>query len=123
MDWNKILMCLMEAVISLAVPFLFALLRSKIKNETALKLVAQAEELVKQTVWAVEQTIVKPAKELEVWDDEAKAQAFAACKDQVLDLLNENLLDAIQLVYSDLDTWLDAQIEGQVNRLSLEQHG
>lgn len=66
MDWvyilNEILPIIVKTVVTVAIPLVFTLIRSKVKNDTALKLVNQAELLAINCVNTVEQTMVIPMK-------------------------------------------------------------
>lgn len=105
MDWTKICSCLLEAVISIAIPLLFALLRTKIKNETALKLINQAETVAINCVMLIEQTYVIPLKERGQWDSTSQLVAYEDCKKQLLAMLTEEMIAAITTVYADVDEW------------------
>ena len=62
MDWKDLLIYIIQTlcglVITVGIPFLFTLLRKKIKDEKLARLLTRVENIVKQTVILINQTYV-----------------------------------------------------------------
>lgn len=125
MNWinllNEILPILIKAIITIAIPLTFSLIRSKVKNTTVINLITQAELLAINCVNTVEQTMVIPMKNSGVWNAKAAAEAFEVCKTELLSNLSEATIEAIKTVYNDIDAWAKSQIEAQVLTLRIEE--
>lgn len=117
MDWSSILTAIMEMVITIAIPYVFIMIKSKVKNDLAINLIDCAQRLVIDTVTMIEQTYVIPMKNADQWDDAAAKAAFAICKQNLEQLLSNATIDAIETVHGSLDAWLKIQIESAVHNL------
>ena len=118
MEWNEILVLVLRAIItvvvSVGVPMLVKHLQSKINSDTADKLVAEAGEIVKKAVIAVDQTYVDSLKNSNAFTREAQETALAQCKETVLALLNDEAKKAVVNSCGDIETWLTVMIEAAV---------
>lgn len=90
-------------------------IKEKISNETAQKYIDMATETIKSCVIATNQTYVESLKAQEKFDAEAQEKAFALTYSAVLNLLTEEAKEYLQEVYGDLDEFLTARIEAEVN--------
>lgn len=124
MDWKDLLIYIIQTlcglVITVGIPFLFALLRKKVKDEKLARLLTRVENIVKQTVILVNQTYVDALKEEGLFDKQAQKIAFDMCKEKVLDMLNDEAITAIEETFCDYEEWLRTLIEAYVRENKLE---
>ena len=62
----------------------------------------------------VNQTFVDNLKKAGCFDDEAQRIAFKKAKDVVLDTMSESTYRWLEKTFSDLDSWLEVQIESSI---------
>lgn len=124
MDWKDLLIYVIQTlcglVITVGIPFLFALLRKKIKDEKLARLISRVENIVSKTVILVNQTYVDALKEADMFDAEAQKAAFDICKEKVLSMLNEESIKAIAETFGDFDEWIRTLIEAYVRENKME---
>lgn len=124
MDWKDLLIYIIQTlcglVITVGIPFLFTLLRKKIKDEKLARLLSRVENIVKQTVILVNQTYVDALKEEGLFDKEAQKAAFEMCKEKVLAMLNDEAIVAIAETFGDYEEWIRTLIEAYVRENKLE---
>lgn len=77
-----------------------------------------AEGTVINVVQAIESSIVKAAKYKGEWTPEKKKEAFDEAMKLILAQLTVGAKDAIQVLYGDLNKWLETQIEQNVLLIS-----
>lgn len=119
MDWEQVVVYLIEAIcatiVSVAIPYLANLLKQKVKNDKLVKWIEIAEGIVNKAVLTVKQTYVDGLKkDGKFGADEAK-EAFESAKTQILAQLNETAKSAIIEAYGDIDDWIRSQIEANVS--------
>lgn len=124
MDWKDLLIYVIQTlcglVITVGIPFLFTLLRKKIKDEKLARLISRVENLVSKTVILVNQTYVDALKEEGLFDKEAQKAAFEMCKEKVLAMLNDEAIVAIAETFGDYEEWIRTLIEAYVRENKLE---
>lgn len=124
MDWKDLLIYIIQTlcglVITVGIPFLFTLLRKKIKDEKLARLLTRVENIVKQTVILINQTYVDALKEEGLFDKEAQKAAFEMCKEKVLAMLNDEAIVAIAETFGDYEEWIRTLIEAYVRENKLE---
>ena len=124
MDWKDLLIYIIQTlcglVITVGIPFLFSLLRKKIKDEKLARLLSRVENIVKQTVILINQTYVDALKEEGLFDKEAQKAAFEMCKEKVLAMLNDEAIVAIAETFGDYEEWIRTLIEAYVRENKLE---
>ena len=124
MDWKDLLIYVIQTlcglVITVGIPFLFTLLRKKIKDEKLARLLSRVENIVKQTVILINQTYVDALKEEGLFDKEAQKAAFEMCKEKVLAMLNDEAIVAIAETFGDYEEWIRTLIEAYVRENKLE---
>lgn len=124
MDWKDLLIYIIQTlcglVITVGIPFLFTLLRKKVKDEKLARLLTRVENIVKQTVILINQTYVDALKEEGLFDKEAQKAAFEMCKEKVLAMLNEESIKAIAETFGDFDEWIRTLIEAYVRENKME---
>ena len=124
MDWKDLLIYVIQTlcglVITVGIPFLFTLLRKKIKDEKLARVISRVENIVKQTVILINQTYVDALKEEGLFDKEAQKAAFEMCKDKVLAMLNDEAIVAIAETFGDYEEWIRTLIEAYVRENKLE---
>lgn len=124
MDWKDLLIYVIQTlcglVITVGIPFLFTLLRKKIKDEKLARLLSRVENIVKQTVILINQTYVDALKEEGLFDKEAQKAAFEMCKEKVLAMLNDEAIVAIAETFGDYEEWIRTLIEAYVRENKLQ---
>ena len=124
MDWKDLLIYIIQTlcglVITVGIPFLFTLLRKKVKDEKLARVISRVENIVKQTVILINQTYVDALKEEGLFDKEAQKAAFEMCKDKVLAMLNDEAIVAIAETFGDYEEWIRTLIEAYVRENKLE---
>ena len=124
MDWKDLLIYIIQTlcglVITVGIPFLFTLLRKKVKDEKIARLLTRVENIVKQTVILINQTCVDALKEEGLFDKEAQKAAFEMCKEKVLAMLNDEAIVAIAETFGDYEEWIRTLIEAYVRENKLE---
>ena len=124
MDWKDLLIYIIQTlcglVITVGIPFLFTLLRKKIKDEKLARLLTRVENIVKQTVILINQTYVDALKEEGLFDKEAQKAAFEMCKEKVLAMLNDETIIALAETFGDYEEWIRTLIEAYVRENKLE---
>lgn len=118
MDWKDLLIYIIQSlcglVISVGIPYAFALLRKKVKDEKLARIIDRVENIVSKTVILVNQTYVDALKESDLFDKEAQKAAFEMCKERVLAMLNDESIKAIAETFGDFDEWIRTLIEAYV---------
>ena len=124
MEWKDLLIYVIQTlcglVITVGIPFLFTLLRKKIKDEKLARLISRVENIVSKTVILVNQTYVDALKEEGLFDKEAQKAAFEMCKEKVLAMLNDEAIVAIAETFGDYEEWIRTLIEAYVRENKLE---
>ena len=88
---------------------------AKTDNELTQKYLTMFGNTVTQCVLATNQTYVEALKKEGKFDLEAQKIAFEMTKDAIIMILQGEVLDYISEIISDLDTYIDEQIEANVN--------
>lgn len=124
MTWKDLLIYIIQTlcglVITVGIPYLFTLLRKKIKDEKLERIINRVENIVSKTVILVNQTYVDALKDADVFDSEAQKAAFKMCKEKVLAMLNEESIKAIAETFGDFDEWIRTLIEAYVRENKME---
>lgn len=124
MDWKDLLIYIIQTlcglVITVGIPFLFTLLRKKIKDEKLARLISRVEDIVSKTVILINQTYVDALKEEGLFDKEAQKAAFDMCKERVLAMLNDEAIVAIAETFGDYEEWIRTLIEAYVRENKLQ---
>ena len=118
MTWKDLLIYIIQTlcgiVITVGIPYIFTLIRKKIKDEKLERIINRVENIVSKTVILVNQTYVDALKEADMFDTEAQKAAFEMCKEKVLAMLNEESINAIAETFGDFDEWIRTLIEAYV---------
>ena len=119
--WMDVLIQVIEMLVGLVVtagiPYLFALLRSKVKHSKVQAYLYRAEDYLASAVTMVNQTFVEQLKKDGVFDADAQAQAFQMAMDAWLDMMNEEMKRIIMEEVGNFDAWAETIIEAKVNEL------
>lgn len=117
--WLNIIETVLTAVVvpllAWGVKSLVDWLNTKIHNETIEKYLTFAGDVVTQAVKETSQTYVDSLKKNGTFDEIAQKEAFRRTKETVLNLLTDNAIKAVEMVYGDINTWLRSKIESAVN--------
>ena len=87
----------------------------KVDNELADKYLGMLSNTISKCVIATNQTYVETLKKEGKFDLAAQKEAFDMTKDAVLTILEGDALDYLNEIIGDLDTYIDQQIEANVN--------
>lgn len=109
---------LMPVVVKYAADYLNArktIVTEQLENEKIRGYADDAFECVMNAVIDVNQTFVDTLKKSGTFSPEAQEEAFTMAKNKVINIISEESINAINLLYSDFNAWLDTQIEVCVN--------
>lgn len=119
--WMDVLIQVIEALVGLLVtagiPYLFTLLRSKVKHEKVRSYLYRAEDYLAAAVAMVNQTFVDQLKKDGQFNAEAQNNAFQMAMDTWTDMMGEEMKNVIMTEVGDFYTWAETQIEAKVNEL------
>ena len=87
----------------------------KVDNELADKYLGMLSNTISKCVIATNQTYVETLKKEGKFDLAAQKKAFDMTKDAVLTILEGDALNYLNEIIGDLDTYIDKQIEANVN--------
>lgn len=117
--WLNIIETVLTAIIvplfAWGVKSLIDWLNTKIHNETIEKYITFAGDIVTQAVKETAQTYVDSLKKTGAFDEIAQREAFNRAKETALKMLTKDAIEAIEMVYGDINTWLRSKIESAVN--------
>lgn len=121
MTWNQVIMFIIETILKLLVlaviPYGANLIRVKLHNDTQIKYLNKAEQLVKDAVLQVQQTYVENMKAENLFDEKAQKEAFDMVKSNVLSMMNSRMMDICMEAVGDFDEWIRNMVESQVYTL------
>ncbi len=126
MNWIEILQQIFETVIipllGIATLYIIFLVKSKInelKQNTSNKQVSNylsvLDKIITEAVIATNQTYVDALKEKNAFDIEAQKEAFQMCFDAVVNILTDDLKNALELIIGDLESYIKNKIEAEVS--------
>ena len=87
----------------------------KVENDKANKYIEMLADTISACVVATNQTYVEALKNKNAFTAEAQKEAFNMTLNAVMAVLTEDAKDYLRSIYGDLDTYITAQIEAQVN--------
>lgn len=90
-------------------------LTNKIDDDKADKYITMLADTISACVIATNQTYVEALKNKNAFTAEAQREAFNMTLNAVMAVLTEDAKDYLRSIYGDLDTYITAQIEAQVN--------
>lgn len=90
-------------------------LSNKINDDKANKYIEMLADTISACVIATNQTYVEALKNKNAFTAEAQKEAFNMTLNAVMAVLTEDAKDYLRSIYGDLDTYITAQIEAQVN--------
>lgn len=119
---DELLTTLIQVVIIPAIPILAAFIArylkvsadqasAKIENDLIRFYLEEATEVVLQAVTYTAQTYVDSLKAQGAFDKEAQREAFHTAKNVAAKLITTEARESLEVVYGDVDTWLEAKIE------------
>lgn len=117
----NVLSCVVTAVIFPLITLLGSKLikwfSSKIDNEKTSKYITEATTIVLDAVKCVFQTYVEALKKEGSFNKDAQLIALNKAKEIVLAQLSDDIQDYINKNFGDVDTWINTQIEANINIL------
>lgn len=90
-------------------------LTNKIDDDKADKYITMLADTISSCVIATNQTYVEALKNKNAFTAEAQKEAFNMTLNAVMAVLTEDAKEYLRSIYGDLDTYITAQIEAQVN--------
>lgn len=90
-------------------------LSNKINDDKADKYIEMLADTISACVIATNQTYVEALKNKNAFTAEAQKEAFNMTLNAVMAVLTEDAKEYLRSIYGDLDTYITAQIEAQVN--------
>lgn len=121
MEWEKVLIAVITAVVPVLAGFLSTWLKSlydknktKIKNEKAQVTLGLVNDMIRAAVETTTSTYVKELKKAGTFDIEAQKEAFNKTWTAVQAQLTTDARTIIQEVYGNVDTFLTNKIEQTV---------
>ena len=119
--WMDVLIQAIEVlvglVISVGIPFLFALIKSKVKHSKVQEYLERAETYLTSAVAMVNQTFVEQLKKDGCFDTDMQKQAFQMAMDSWLEMMSDEMKAVIMEEVGDFETYIKTQIEAKVNFL------
>ena len=91
-------------------------LKDYTKNKNIGVLIDLAQSTIQDIVIETNQTVVETLKKQGAFDKDVQKQTFNTVKNKVLKMLTIKSKQAIELIYGDLNDFIDTQIEVAVNR-------
>lgn len=117
-DWENILARLIESLalllISVLIPYAIKWLKGQTDSVFLKNMIARAEQLVDDCVNYTSQTFVNALKKEGKFTKEEWKIAFDMSKDRVLALMTEEMAEALEDCFGDLNIWIETQIETDV---------
>lgn len=92
-------------------------IKQSTKNDKIGKYIDLAKEIVVKSVIAVNQTYVENLKQNNQFTQEKAKEAFDLAKNRIVSILTQDTKNAIILLYGDLNSFLDSQIEMTVSNI------
>lgn len=111
------LMALITKYIILLLKRKITQLEQSIGHELTRSYLSLAENAIESAVISVNQTFVDALKKEGAFDEKAMAQSFRMAKELAAGIIGDAVREGLQLVYEDVDAWLDSKIEFYVNRI------
>lgn len=119
MTWNDVLIDVVNVaarvIIVIAIPYVFNLLRQYIHNQKVERVISYAEGIIADSVRMTNQTFVDSLKKEGKFDKDAQEEAFAACRMNILQMLNDNTMKLIEEQVGDVSAWIDTKVESEVS--------
>ncbi len=121
MDWQSVVIPIAvtaaTALISWALSLLTAVIKNKVKNETAAQYLNEALDIVDDAVKSTYQTYVQSLKEQGTFDKDAQIAALQKAKCTILSHLSGEAQDYVKQLFGDLNGWIETQIESKLYEL------
>jgi len=113
---TKIVIWIVGAIITGVGAFVMNLIRTKIKNEKAQKILTGALNLISDGVDYTYQTYVEAIKGTNLWDKEAQEKALNDTVTYVKNQLAPKSIEFITENYGDVEQWIKGQIEVAIKK-------
>lgn len=119
--WMDVLIQVIEIlvglVISVGIPYLFALIKSKVKNSKVQAYLYRAEDYLTTAVTMVNQTFVEQLKKDGMFDADAQKNAFKMAMNSWLEMMSDEMKEVVIEEVGDFEIWAETIIEAKVNEL------
>lgn len=121
------IMQILQAIIMVVVPvatsaltyfvkqYVTAFIDKKAKAETAENL-KKGLDVIIESIDYVQQTYVNELKKTDTFSIESQKEAFGKAKDRAVELMNTDIVAAIEGSYGDLDKYIETVIESYINK-------
>lgn len=121
MTWMDVLIQVLEVlvglVITVGIPYLFALIKSKVNHSKAQEYLDRAETYLSSAVAMVNQTFVEQLKKDGAFDADAQSQAFKMAMNTWLNMMSAEMKQVIVDEVGNFEAWAETMIEAKVNEL------
>lgn len=91
------------------------------KSETEKKYIEKISKTITDCVIATNQTFVETLKKENAFTKEAQEEAFQKTITNVMSILNEDCIEYLESITSDITVYLRNQIEAEVNKNKIEK--
>ena len=119
--WMDVLIQVIEVLVGLVVtvgiPYLFALVKTKVKHGKAQEYLDRAETYLTSAVAMVNQTFVEQLKKDGKFDADMQAHAFELAANAWLEMMSEEMKQIIIDEVGDFESYIKTQIEAKVSFL------
>ena len=107
---NDILYVVLTAAVPLVLRYVYQVVAAKLADSKY----RSAVDAVFRAVEFINQTFADSLKQSGSFDKEAQLHAFTAAKDAALSIMSNATREWLEKTYTDLDSWLEVQIEAAV---------
>ena len=116
--WMDVLIAVIDAlagvVVSVGIPYLFSLIKGKLKCQKAQQYIDRAQEYLTSAVAMTNQVFVNQLKADGKFDEENQAAAFQMAMDTWLKMLSDDMKNVIIAEVGNFEAWAEAQLEARV---------
>lgn len=123
-ELNILLIQVLIAILPILSAFIIRMLnlkseeiKQKTKNNKLDNYIDYAKDIIVKCVIAVNQTYVNELKNNNSFTIKNQKEAFNLAKRKALSMINEDAKKALSTLYTDIDTFIDTQIEVAVNSM------
>lgn len=117
--WMDVLITVIDAlaglVVTVGIPYLFSLIKSKVQHSKAQQYLDRAAEYMSSAVAMTNQTFVDQLKKDGKFDADAQAAAFQMAMNSWLEMLSDEMKDVIVEEVGNFEAWAEAMLEARVS--------
>lgn len=117
--WMDVLIAVIDAlvglVITVGIPYLFSLIKSKVQHSKAQEYLDRAAAYMSSAVAMTNQVFVDQLKKDGKFDAEAQAAAFQMAMNSWLEMISDEMKDIIVEEVGNFEAWAEALLESRVS--------